>query len=816
MKTFFAYKHLYLLLVLVLTSMYTQAQCPEIIRGPYLQPGSDGQATNSITVRWRTETGENMKFCYRDLGSSSSFTCTTVSSQVQSIYQPLGNKNYSICDVFNYEYTLSTTNAKEYVIRCTTGEDKEHGTILPYPPIGQQPSGPLDIWIMGDGGENGTQTDHGYEEVISSFENYTNTSDIDLIMLLGDNAYNLSHTPQNSTACSEIETCIGDYCEVDGNDYSYQDALFTPFQEILKNLLVWPAIGNHEIDYHLSGNDDNPLFSNIYDFFNIFSFIEENKGYYSYDYGDIHFICLNSEIDDEIFINEIEEMKSWLQIDLQNSLANWNIVYFHHPIHSAGERSRRHTLLSDVEGDMETMILEIAPVLDEYDVDLVLSGHNHHYERSFLVDGHYDNINQSYTVDDYSFSEFDDQNPTMLLDDGCGGCLNDYYTNPNTFNYTNFESDFTKIDKGTVYAVLGSSGKASDPSDNHDFFNHPMMRPFSPPSSYVEDITVDNGGRGIYERGSMKLSIEGNTLTATVIAPDEDDANSYKILDRFTITKGCAADATFTYNQSNDPTIHFIPYYQDGSTYEWDFGDGNTSNEMSPIHTYTMNGQQIVTLTIYEDGCEEDYSFAKAVNIHDAIMSPPCPVNKVYGVSSNVPETTYTQEYIKFIGTDIHSDQTVIAQAGDSIVLVPFVQSFPINGRTKGGTFTTSNPMIIEAGASFETFIAPCPGTDSGKTEEKAMDNNLSLFDEEATSLKVYPNPFSDQFSIEYNVGIETPVNIEIYSIAGRLEQVVMENEWHYPGSHAIDLDGSHLSKGVYMVNIKTNDGQLTQKLIKL
>jgi hypothetical protein len=30
-----------------------------------------------------------------------------------------------------------------------------------------------------------------------------------------------------------------------------------------------------------------------------------------------------------------------------------------------------------------------APILERYGVDLVLSGHSHNYERSYLLDGHY-------------------------------------------------------------------------------------------------------------------------------------------------------------------------------------------------------------------------------------------------------------------------------------------------------------------------------------------------------------------------------------------------------------------------------------------
>src|SRR5690606_15814178 len=33
-------------------------------------------------------------------------------------------------------------------------------------------------------------------------------------------------------------------------------------------------------------------------------------------------------------------------------------------------------------------------------------------------------------------------------------------------------------------------------------------------------------------------------------------------------------------------------------TYSWDFGDGNTSTEENPVHTYTVNGQYTATLVV--------------------------------------------------------------------------------------------------------------------------------------------------------------------------------------------------------------------------
>ncbi len=512
-----------LFFMLAFMGVSTQAQCPDVVRGPYLEPGSGGQPSASITIRWRTEIGSAMKLCYRNLGAtSSSYQCETVYSTEEDIYQPLTEDGdgfeYSICTVSDYSKTISVNSPQEYEIRCTNGFTKERGEIYPSLPKGQSLTTPLNIWVIGDGGVENPG------EVLNAFKNYTPTSEIDALMLLGDNSYSMAEDPSSFTACSTRYNCDS-YCGDDGSDYAYQNTVFNRFENELKNTIVWPAIGNHEVDYGMAN-------SNVHEFFEMFSYVDANKGYYSYDYGNVHFVCLNSEINDGVFDEEVNDMATWLTNDLQASTnADWTIVYFHHPIYSAGSKEKRNTLLTDMESDMEAMITHVAPILDQFEVDLVLSGHNHHYERSFLIDGHYN-------VNDSSLPTFNPNNANMLLDDGCNGCLATY--NPNSFSPDIFNSNFTKTDKGTVYVVLGSSGKLGSSASSQVFFNHPMMRPFEPAGTSHST----NDGRGLLKKGTMKLSIDDNTLTATFVSPDSNNSNSYQILDEFTITKNSATNIT--------------------------------------------------------------------------------------------------------------------------------------------------------------------------------------------------------------------------------------------------------------------------------
>ncbi len=92
----------------------------------------------------------------------------------------------------------------------------------------------------------------------------------------------------------------------------------------------------------------------------------EESAYYI-DYQDMRLISLNSNED-------IAIQSKWLDHVLKGSDKTWNILTFHHPIHSMVEHR-----------DNPSLRAAWMPVIDKHRVDLVLSGHDHSYGRSELV-----------------------------------------------------------------------------------------------------------------------------------------------------------------------------------------------------------------------------------------------------------------------------------------------------------------------------------------------------------------------------------------------------------------------------------------------
>lgn len=124
--------------------------------------------------------------------------------------------------------------------------------------------------------------------------------------------------------------------------------------------VIRPAIGNHDYQsqygaayYRYFGSRAGPAF----------------KGYYSYDLGDWHVIALNSETAAQGGLSDRSAQEDWLKKDLREHSKLCTVAYFHRPPYSSGAHGA-----SPVMGRLWRLLAEGG-------VDLVLAGHEHHYER---------------------------------------------------------------------------------------------------------------------------------------------------------------------------------------------------------------------------------------------------------------------------------------------------------------------------------------------------------------------------------------------------------------------------------------------------
>ena len=151
---------------------------------------------------------------------------------------------------------------------------------------------------------------------------------------------------------------------------SLDSAVFLPYRDLLSGACFIPSRGNHDFDLGRMGLEWRDIFTIPND-------DNERTGvYYSYDWGPAHFTVL-----DYIFFNsDFSAQLAFIEQDLASARQRdvpWLIIYQHLPIYTAGSYA-----------NYQHPIRELLPELcDRYEVDLVLGGHDHNYQRSYPVRG---------------------------------------------------------------------------------------------------------------------------------------------------------------------------------------------------------------------------------------------------------------------------------------------------------------------------------------------------------------------------------------------------------------------------------------------
>lgn len=181
--------------------------------------------------------------------------------------------------------------------------------------------------VIGDSGTgDSAQYDMGRE-----MQAIHQTTDFGFVVMLGDNIYG-GHS---------------------SNDFQKKFAL--PYKPLLdEGVKFYATLGNHD-------NTDEVSYA---------PFNMEGHRYYTFTKSNIQFFVLDSN-----FMSA--DQLTWLRNELQKSTAEWKIAYFHHPLYSDGKRHGSDTDLRAV----------LEPVFEQYGVNVVLSGHDHVYERTTPQNG---------------------------------------------------------------------------------------------------------------------------------------------------------------------------------------------------------------------------------------------------------------------------------------------------------------------------------------------------------------------------------------------------------------------------------------------
>lgn len=403
-----------------------------VTRGPYLQLGT----ASVIHIRWRTNIPTDSRVRY----GTTAGTLDLVASDPSSTTEHEVTLN-GLSAATRYYYSVGSTS------ETLAGNDSGHH-FTTAPPSGS--GTPARIWILGDSGTANSNA----AAVRDAYLTFTGPTPTNLWLMLGDNAYEA------------------------GSDLDYQAAVFDMYPTMLRQSVLWPTLGNHDTAQLETVPPTLPYFA-------MFSLPTAGEAggvpsgtekYYSFDYANIHFVCLDSMTSDR---SSAGPMLTWLRDDLGATTQKWIIAFWHHPPYSKGSHD------SDTEAPLVQMRQNALPILESYGVDLVLAGHSHSYERSFLIDSHYG-----------TSSTFIN---SMKLDGGDGRPSGNGAYQKDTFGPASHE--------GAVYAVAGSSGQVTSAPLDH-------------PAHFLSLAVL----------GSMVLDIQQGRLDAKFLRENGTVADTFTIL----------------------------------------------------------------------------------------------------------------------------------------------------------------------------------------------------------------------------------------------------------------------------------------------
>ena len=273
-----------------------------VTRGPYLQIGTP----NSTVVRWRTNVATDSRV---SIGTTQGTLTTNTDNATVTTEHEVVVSNLS--PATKYFYSIGSTT------QTLAGNDATHFFVTS--PVAGTTT-PTRIWVLGDSGTANVDA----QAVRNAYMNFTGATHTNLWLMLGDNAYD------------------------NGTDSEYQAAVFDMYPTMLRQSVLWPAFGNHDT----AGSSNPPASLPYFAMFTLPTAAQAGgmasgtEKYYSFDYANIHFICLDSMTSDR---SATGPMANWLRADLASTTRQWTIAFWHHPPYSKGSH----------DSDTETNLVEM-------------------------------------------------------------------------------------------------------------------------------------------------------------------------------------------------------------------------------------------------------------------------------------------------------------------------------------------------------------------------------------------------------------------------------------------------------------------------
>jgi hypothetical protein len=475
----------------------------------------------------------------------------------------------------------------------------------------------------------------------------------------GDCGYN--NTIQNQIAglmeqeSTDFALVTGDVDQGVGDNYD--DVFFGVYKDMLKKSCHFTCIGNHDT------YADNA--ATYLDAFYLFNNNPTNtERYYSFEWGDAKFVCLDANID----YTTGSAQFNWMIDEFKCNDKKWLFIFFHQPPWTNAWSADYYVPFSPYflyQGD-EDMRTDLVPEFEKYKVDFVVNGHSHCYQRGemngvqYLITGGAGSTtldanktsnapNLSVEIYENHYVRFDisgdtakyvmingngqRQDSVMVVKPYIHYSQNISSTNVSCFGANDGQVILNVTGPKPPYTYLWNNGQTSANLTTLAPGTYEVAITDSVGCERLDSVTITgptavttqifsaSGEYVICDNAPLTLNATGNFASyswsnnATSSSTQINSPNTYSVTAYDAL--GCASiPYSVTVTAGNTPTGSSFLYTATalnanftttavGDTYAWNFGDNNTSSLQNPVHAYTTSGMYTVQLTV-SNACGSD------------------------------------------------------------------------------------------------------------------------------------------------------------------------------------------------------------------
>jgi hypothetical protein len=680
-----------------------------LTRGPYLQMGSQ----TGVTLRWRTDLPANSRVKWGTVFGTYPNTVDSLALTTEHIVRISG-----LMPDTKYFYTIGSTTQ--------TLQATNTNYVLTVP--ASSSTRKLRFATLGD---CGTATANQIDTK-NALLSYIGSNDLDGLFTLGDNAY------------------------YSGTDNEFQLEFFDIYKnDLLRNKKLYPTPGNH--DYGNSTSNTGVRNNAYYNSFSVPTAGEiggvasGTKAYYSYDIGDVHFLSLDSYGKENGNTTSVYDTLGaqaiWVKNDLAANTKRWTVVYFHHPPYTKTSHD------SDIEtADLGAMRENFIRILERYGVDIVMNGHSHGYERSYLLKNYYRaNAASPYLLE----TDFNIATHTAT-----GNNQNGKYDG--TANACAYTYNSGKYNHGSIYLVSGSAGQIGGVAAGYP---HNAM--------YYSNNT--EGGSTYFEVDSNRIDVKFISYSGTgagVVPVIRDQFTIYKDVNRvvnIAATKNVPVDLTASWrgnyiwpDNGNVTTNSVTINNATTGSFTYTVKDASGVNCIQDVFNVTVTGVLPVTLTSFDARLE----------------------------NKNVLLNWSTSQ-------ELNSKSFMIEKSLDGV-------QFKFLGKVDAATnsSSTKNYSLID--------FVPSSGDNYYRLSQTNTDNAITYFDTKKVNIKgssIFSvnviNAAKNIVNTNINSDKNDQVNLQVVDIMGRI--VMQENMKLLAGSNNKKL---YLPNGIYVLVVSNSKAE--------